>query len=72
MEQEVAKLKSMASKMKIEKLVIGSLKNEELTEEYVDKYVSIMEQVYDDNIETLENIIENMESNGVEKNGKQN
>ena len=43
MELELTQLKSMINKMKIEKLVFGSLKAEELTDEFIDKFIDTME-----------------------------
>ena len=70
MDLEITMLKSMINKMRVEKLVFGSLKHEELTEEFIDKFVSTMEDIYDKNIEFLENITQKMESKGAEKDGK--
>lgn len=63
-------LKSMINKMKIEKLVFGSLRAEELTEDFIDKFIETMENIYDTNILILEDIVKKMESNEVEKDGK--
>lgn len=70
MELELTQLKSMINKMKIEKLVFGSLKAEELTEEFIDKFVDTMENIYNTNIMVLEDIVKKMESKGSEKDGK--
>ena len=67
MDLEITMLKSMINKMRVEKLVFESLKHEELTEEFIDKFVSTMEDIYDKNIEFLENITKKMESKGAEK-----
>lgn len=72
MDLEITMLRSMINKMRVEKLVFGSLKHEKLTEEFIDKFVSTMEGVYDKNIEMLETIAKNMESKGAKKDGKQN
>ena len=66
MELELTQLKSMINKMKIEKLVFGSLKAEELTDEFIDT----MENIYNTNIMVLEDIVKKMESKGSEKDGK--
>lgn len=70
MELELTQLKSMINKMKIEKLVFGSLKAEELTEEFIDKFIDTMENIYNTNIMVLEDIVKKMESKGSEKDGK--
>ena len=70
MELELTQLKSMINKMKIEKLVFGSLKAEELTEEFIDKFIDTMENIYSANIMVLEDIVKKMESKGSEKDGK--
>lgn len=71
MELELTQLKSMINKMKIEKLVFGSLKAEELTDEFIDKFIDTMENIYNTNIMVLEDIVKKMESKGSEKDGKQ-
>ena len=70
MELELTQLKSMINKMKIEKFVFGSLKAEELTEEFIDKFIDTMENIYNTNIMVLEDIVKKMESKGSEKDGK--
>lgn len=70
MELELTQLKSMINKMKIEKLVFGSLKAEELTDEFIDKFIDTMENIYNTNIMVLEDIAKKMESKGSEKDGK--
>lgn len=70
MELELTQLKSMINKMKIEKLVFGSLKAEELTEEFINKFIDTMENIYNTNIMVLEDIVKKMESKGSEKDGK--
>lgn len=70
MELELTQLKSMINKMKIEKLVFGSLKAEELTEEFIDKFIDTMENIYNTNIMVLEDIVKKMESKSSEKDGK--
>ena len=70
MELELTQLKSMINKMKIEKLVFGSLKAEELTDEFIDKFIDTMENTYNTNIMVLEDIVKKMESKGSEKDGK--
>ena len=70
MELELTQLKSMVNKMKIEKLVFGSLKAEELTDEFIDKFIDTMENIYNTNIMVLEDIVKKMESKGSEKDGK--
>lgn len=70
MELELTQLKSMINKMKIEKLVFRSLKAEELTEEFIDKFIDTMENIYNTNIMVLEDIVKKMESKGSEKDGK--
>ena len=70
MELELTQLKSMINKIKIEKLVFGSLKAEELTEEFIDKFIDTMENIYNTNIMVLEDIVKKMESKGSEKDGK--
>jgi len=70
MELELTQLKSMINKMKIEKLVFGSLKAEELTDEFIDKFIDTMENIYNTNIMVLEDIVKKMESKGSEKDGK--
>ena len=70
MELELTQLKSMINKMKIEKLVFGSLKAEELTDEFIDKFIDTMENIYNTNIMVLEDIVKKMESRGSEKDGK--
>ena len=70
MELESTQLKSMINKMKIEKLVFGSLKAEELTDEFIDKFIDTMENIYNTNIMVLEDIVKKMESKGSEKDGK--
>ena len=70
MELELTQLKSMINKMKIEKLVFGSLKAEELTEEFIDKFIDTMENIYNTNIMVLEDIVKKMESKNSEKDGK--
>ena len=70
MELELTQLKSMINKMKIEKLVFGSLKAEELTDEIIDKFIDTMENIYNTNIMVLEDIVKKMESKGSEKDGK--
>ena len=72
MELELTQLKSMINKMKIEKLVFGSLKAEELTDEFIDKFIDTMENIYNTNIMVLEDIVKKMESKTSEKDGKQN
>lgn len=70
MELELTQLKSMINKMKIEKLVFGSLKAEELTDEFIDKFIDTMENIYNTNIMVLEDIVKKMESKTSEKDGK--
>lgn len=70
MELELTQLKSMVNKMKIEKLVFGSLKAEELTDEFIDKFIDTMENIYNTNIMVLEDIVKKMESKSSEKDGK--
>ena len=70
MELELTQLKSMINKMKIEKLVFGSLKAEELTDEFIDKFIDTMENIYNTNIMVLEDVVKKMESKSSEKNGK--
>ena len=70
MELELTQLKSMINKMKIEKLGFGSLKAEELTDEFIDKFIDTMENIYNTNIMVLEDIVKKMESKGSEKDGK--
>ena len=70
MELELTQLKSMINKMKIEKLVFGSLKAEQLTDEFIDKFIDTMENIYNTNIMVLEDIVKKMESKGSEKDGK--
>ena len=70
MELELTQLKSMINKMKIEKLVFGSLNAEELTDEFIDKFIDTMENIYNTNIMVLEDIVKKMESKGSEKDGK--
>ena len=70
MELELTQLKSMINKMKIEKLVFGSLKAEELTDEFIDKFIDTIENIYNTNIMVLEDIVKKMESKGSEKDGK--
>lgn len=70
MELELTQLKSMINKMKIEKLVFKSLKAEELTEEFIDKFIDTMENIYNTNIMVLEDVVKKMESKGSEKDGK--
>lgn len=70
MELELTQLKSIINKMKIEKLVFGSLKAEELTDEFIDKFIDTMENIYNTNIMVLEDIVKKMESKGSEKDGK--
>lgn len=70
MELELTQLKSMINKMKIEKLVFGSLKAEELTDEFIDKFIDTMENIYNTNIMVLEDIVKKMESKSSEKDGK--
>ena len=70
MELELTQLKSMINKMKMEKLVFGSLKAEELTDEFIDKFIDTMENIYNTNIMVLEDIVKKMESKGSEKDGK--
>ena len=70
MELELTQLKSMINKMKIEKLVFGSLKAEELTDEFIDKFIDTMENIYNTKIMVLEDIVKKMESKGSEKDGK--
>lgn len=70
MELELTQLKSMINKMKIEKLVFGSLKAEELTDEFIDKFIDTMENIYNTNIMVLEDVVKKMESKGSEKDGK--
>lgn len=72
MDLEITMLKSMINKMRVEKLVFESLKHEDLTEEFVNKFVATMQSIYDKNIDFLENIVKGMESKGAEKDGKQN
>lgn len=62
MELELTQLKSMINKMKIEKLVFGSLKAEELTDEFIDKFIDTMENIYNTNIMVLEDVVKKMES----------
>ncbi len=70
MELELTQLKSMINKMKIEKLVFGSLKAEELTDEFIDKFIDTMENIYNTNIMVLEDVVKKMESKTSEKDGK--
>lgn len=70
MELELTQLKSMINKMKIEKLVFGSLKAEELTDEFIDKFIDTMENIYNTNIMVLEDIVKKMESKTSEKDEK--
>lgn len=70
MELELTQLKSMINKMKIEKLVFGSLKAEKLTDEFIDKFIDTMENIYNTNIMVLEDVVKKMESKSSEKDGK--
>jgi hypothetical protein len=62
-------MKTIINKMRIESLVFDSLKHEDLTEEYIDKFIRIMKGAYMTNITTLENLINSNDKNGG-KNGK--
>lgn len=68
----LVELQALKNKMSIEKLVYPSLKKEELTEEFLDKFIEIINKTYDANITILDNIIKYLKSKGAEKDGKQN
>ena len=51
-------------------MFFGSLKAEELTDEFIDKFIDTMENIYNTNIMVLEDIVKKMESKGSEKDGK--
>ena len=68
----LVELQALKNKMSIEKLVYPSLKKEELTEDFLDKFIEIINKTYDANITILDNIIKYLESKGAEKDGKQN
>lgn len=60
---------AIINKMRIESLVFDSLKHEDLTEEFVDKFIKTMKGAYMTNITALENIINSNDKKG-DKNGK--
>ena len=66
----LVELQALKNKMSIEKLVYPSLKKEELTEEFLDKFIEIINKAYDANITILDNIIKYLENKGAEKDGK--
>lgn len=53
----IEELKKLKNKMAIEVLVFESLKNEELTKDFIDSFVNIMTKNYKDNIAFIEGII---------------
>lgn len=61
MKDEIAILKSLVNKMQIERLVLESLKHEELTEDFINQFVITMNEIYDKDINLLKNIIERIE-----------
>lgn len=53
----IEELKKLKNKMAIEVLVFESLKNEELTKDFINSFVNIMTKNYKDNIAFIESII---------------
>lgn len=53
----IEELKKLKNKMAIEVLVFESLKNEELTKDFINSFVNIMTKNYKDNIAFIEGII---------------
>ena len=60
---------TIINKMKIESLVFDSLKHEDLTEEFINKFIKTMKGAYITNITALENLINSKDKNGG-KNGE--
>ena len=60
---------TIINKVKIESLVFDSLKHEDLTEEFVNKFIKTMKGAYITNITALENLINSKDKNGG-KNGE--
>ena len=63
-------LKSIKNKMEIEKLVFPSLKDEELTDDFIEKFIDTMTKAYEFNIDVLTKSIERIEKKIGEKDGK--
>ena len=64
------KLKAIKNKIEIERLVLPSLQNMELTEENINKYVDVMNGAYETNITMLVECINSLENKSSEKDGK--
>lgn len=63
-------LKSIKNKMEIEKLVFPSLKDEKLTDDFIEKFIDTMTKAYEFNIDVLTKSIERIEKKIGEKDGK--
>lgn len=60
----IKEIKKVENRMKIEKLVFESLKHEELTKEFIDNFIKIMQKMYQDNINALNEIVGELQKDG--------
>lgn len=62
-------IRTLINKLKLESLVFDSLKHEDLTEDFIDKFIETMKSAYISNIAILESLINSKDKNGG-KNGE--
>jgi len=62
-------IQTLINKLKLESLVFDSLKHEDLTEDFIDKFIETMKSAYISNIAILESLINSKDKNGG-KNGE--
>lgn len=57
-------IQTLINKLKLESLVFDSLKHEDLTEDFIDKFIETMKSAYISNITILESLINSKDKNG--------
>ena len=62
-------IQTLINKLKLESLVFDSLKHEDLTEDFIDKFIETIKSAYISNIAILESLINSKDKNGG-KNGE--
>ena len=62
-------VQTIINKMRIESLVFDSLRHEDLTDEYIEKFIKVMKNAYTTNINTLDKLINSNDKKGG-KNGE--
>lgn len=62
-------VQTIINKMRIESLVFDSLRHEDLTDEYIEKFIKVMKNAYATNINTLDKLINSNDKKGG-KNGE--